>query len=94
MKIAQLAVLGVAVVAAGGAFVVANNIANTEPETITITEQAPQIQLEEVLVASRNIGLGTTMKQDMVEWVKWPKEGLSEGFITKSVTPDGLNIAG
>lgn len=92
MKIAQLAVLGVAVIAAGGAFVVANNIANTEPEVVTVTEQAPQIQLEEVLVASRNIGLGTSMKPDMVEWVKWPKEGLSEGFITRSNTPDGLNI--
>jgi len=92
MKIAQLAVLGVAVVAAGGAFVVANNIANTEPEVVTVTEKAPQIELEEVLVASRNIGLGTSMKQDMVEWVKWPKEGLSEGFITKSNAPDGLNI--
>ena len=92
MKIAQLAVLGVAVVAAGGAFVVANNLANKEPEFVTVTEQAPQIELEEVLVASRNIGLGTSMQPDMVEWVKWPKEGLSEGFITRTAAPDGLNI--
>ena len=62
MKIAQFAVLGVAAVAAIGAGFVANNIANTEPETVTITEQAPQIQLDEVLVASRNISLGTSMK--------------------------------
>lgn len=92
MKIAQLAVLGVAAVAAIGAGFVANNIANTEPEVVTITEQAPSIQLAEVLVATRNIGLGTSMKPDMVEWVKWPKEGLSEGFIIKSDAPDGLNI--
>lgn len=91
MKIAQLAVLGVAAAAAIGAGFVANNIANTEPEVITVTEQAQQIQLEEVLVATRNIGLGTSMKPDMVEWVKWPKEGLSEGFITRSAAPDGLN---
>lgn len=92
MKIAQIAVLGVAAVAAVGAFVVANNIANTEQEVVTVTEQAPQIQLEEVLVATRNISLGTSLKPDMVEWVKWPKEGLSEGFILKTDTPDGLNI--
>ncbi len=92
MKIAQLAVLGVAVVAAGGAFIVANNIANTEPEVITVTENGPKIELEEVLVASRSIGLGTSLKPEMVEWVKWPKEGLSEGFITRSTAPDGLNI--
>ncbi|KAG1702700.1 hypothetical protein GQR58_004203 [Nymphon striatum] len=92
MKIAQIAVLGVAAVAAVGAFVVANNIANTEQEVVTVTEQAPQIQLEEVLVATRNISLGTSLKPDMVEWVKWPKEGLSEGFILKTDAPDGLNI--
>ena len=92
MKIAQIAVLGVAAVAAVGAFVVANNLANTEQEVVTVTEQAPQIQLEEVLVATRNIRLGTSMKPDMVEWVKWPKEGLSEGFIVRSDKPDGLNI--
>lgn len=92
MKIAQLAVLGVAVVAAGGAFIVANNIANTQPEVVTVQEQGPKIELEEVLVASRNIGLGTSLKPDMVEWVKWPKEGLSEGFITRDSAPDGLNV--
>ena len=92
MKIAQIAVLGVAVVAAGGAFIVANNLANTEPEIVTVTEKAPQIQLEEVLVASTNISLGTSLKPEMVEWVKWPKEGLSEGFILRSDAPDGLNI--
>lgn len=92
MKIAQLALLGIAVVAAGGTYVVANNIANTEQEVVTIQQAAPQIKLEEVLVAARNISLGTSMKQDMVEWVKWPKEGLSEGFITRSSAPDGLNI--
>ncbi len=92
MKIAQLAVLGVAVIAAAGAFFVANNLAQKEPEVVTVQEQAPQIALEEVLVASRNIGLGTSMQSDMVEWVKWPKEGLSDGFIIRSNSPDGLNI--
>ena len=92
MKIAQIAILGVAVAAAGGAFVVANNIANTEQDVVTITEQAQQIQLAEVLVASRNISLGTSLKPDMVEWVKWPQEGLSEGFIVREDSPDGLKI--
>ncbi len=92
MKVAQLAVLGVAVVAAGGAFMVANNLAQKEPEVVTIQEQAPQIELEEVLVATRNIGLGTTLQSDMIEWVKWPKEGLSDGFIIRSNKPDGLAL--
>jgi len=92
MKIAQLAVLGVAVVAAGGAFVVASNLANKEPERIEVPVAGPKLELEEVLVASRNIKLGTNLKPDMVKWVSWPKEGLSEGFIIKKDAPKGLNM--
>ena len=92
MKIAQLALIGVAVVAAGGAYVMANNLLSREPEVVTVEKAAPKIELEEVLIATRNISLGTSMREEMVEWQKWPKEGLAEGYITKSNAPDGLNL--
>ena len=90
MKVAQLAVLGVAVAAAGGAFMVAGNLTGQEPEVREVVSEQPAIQLEEVLVASRDISLGTSIKPDMVEWQKWPEEGINPGYITRSSTPDGL----
>lgn len=94
MKVAQLAVLGVAVVAAGGAAVVANNLATVEPVRVVenTAPAVPQIELDEVLVATRDITLGTSLRPDMVEWQKWPREGVVDGFIDKSSSPDGINF--
>lgn len=93
MKVAQLAVLGVAVAAAGGAFWVANNLANQPPEVREIkVDSGPKVELGEILVAARDISLGTSLQQTMVEWRKWPKEGIAEGYIVRGNAPDGLNL--
>lgn len=94
MKVMQLAALGVAVIAGGGAYVVANNLA-TQPDPVQQVQQdqGPRIELAEVLVAVNNISLGTSLNENMVEWKQWPKEGIAEGYITKSSFPDGLNLS-
>ncbi|MBO6813988.1 MAG: Flp pilus assembly protein CpaB [Rhizobiaceae bacterium] len=93
MKVAQLAVLGVAFVAAGGAAMVANNLTSVEPvPVVTEVPSVPQIDLEEVLVASQDIPLGTSLRADMLEWKKWPKEGVADGFVSRSDSPDGLDL--
>ncbi len=93
MKVAQLAALGVAVIAGGGAYVVANNL-SAQPEQVQQVQQdqGPRIELDEVLVAASNISLGTSLKEGMLEWKAWPKEGIAEGYITKSSFPDGLGL--
>jgi len=94
MKVAQLAALGVAGIAAVGAYFVAGNL-STQPEPVQQVQQnqGPTLELAEVLVAGNNISLGTSLKDNMVEWKPWPKEGIAEGYITKSSFPDGLNLA-
>lgn len=84
MKIARIAILGVAVIAAGGAAIMAGNLSR-EPETIeVVTEAAPSIELTEVLVAERDVPLGTKLDATMVRWQQWPSEGISQGYLTKS----------
>lgn len=80
MKIARLAILGVAVIAAGGAAIMASSLA-TKPETVAVVTAAPQIELSEVLVADKNVALGTKLGPAMVRWQTWPKEGISGGYI-------------
>lgn len=94
MKVAQVAVLGVAVAAAGGAAMVANNLTGSEPVQV-VTEQIaePQIELEEVLVATTDITLGTSLQEEMVEWQKWPKEGVAEGFISRGSEEESADFA-
>ncbi|PCI02768.1 MAG: Flp pilus assembly protein CpaB [Hyphomicrobiales bacterium] len=91
MKIARLAVLGVAVAAAGGAFFLAGNLTNKEPEVREVVQNAgPRIELAEVLVAIDDIALGSSLKPKMVKWQQWPKDALGKGYIVRSETPKGI----
>lgn len=91
MKIARLAVLGVAVAAAGGAFFLAGNLTNKETEVREVAKNAaPVIELAEVLVAVEDISLGTSLNKKMVKWQQWPKDALGKGYIVRSKTPKGI----
>lgn len=95
MKAARLIVMGTAVAAAGGAGILALNLMSREPETQIVEVAQPKIALESVLVAAREIPIGTALSADMVQWQEWPKEAVAGGFMTKSGDPDALDqIAG
>ncbi len=93
MKLAQLAILGVAGVAAVGAGFLALNLSDQPQVAPQIVERGPQIELEEVLVAVRDIPLGTSLRDEMLEWRQWPKEGIVEGYIVRDQAPDGLGLS-
>ena len=92
MKVTQLAILGVAGVAAIGAGYIGLSLSNQPEKVREVVVEGPKVELEEVLVAARDISLGTSLKGDMVEWQTWPKEGIVDGYITRTEKPDGLNI--
>ncbi|MCF6321129.1 MAG: Flp pilus assembly protein CpaB [Rhizobiaceae bacterium] len=84
MKIARMAIFGVAVLAAGGAAIMASNLAK-KPEVTKVVEKAePKVELAQVLVAKGDISLGTRLNAEMVRWQKWPQEGIADGYIIKS----------
>jgi pilus assembly protein CpaB len=84
MKIARMAILGIAVIAAGGAALMASNLARSPEQAGTVRKDTPTIKLSEVLVAEKDIALGTKMDASMVRWQKWPKNVVSGAFIVKS----------
>ena len=95
MKTAQIAVLGLAVIAAGGAGVLAMNL--TAPQVQVQADNVPIIEAvatEQVLVASADIAMGGEITSQ-VSWVDWPAQAIQDGFIKKSVEPTALeDIAG
>jgi len=84
MKIARMAIFGVAVLAAGGAALLASNLASQPEPAVAIAVAEPQVKLSQVLVAKKDIVLGTRLNADMVRWQKWPKEGVADGYLVKS----------
>jgi pilus assembly protein CpaB len=91
MKATRLLVLGVAVATAAGAGYMAMNLRAPAPAAPQETGQpAPQLELEKVLVASAQVGIGDPVDGQM-RWQVWPKEAVTEGFITESAQPGAID---
>lgn len=77
MNKARLAVLGVAVSAGGVAWFLAAGSAPPPPPAQPIIQAAPQIETIQVLVAARDVPMGTLLADSDLSWAKWPKDALS-----------------
>ena len=86
MKVARLAVLGVALAAGGGAFYLMSGAKVAPVQMIA----APTIKTDEVLVAAKDLQMGTLITETDMIWQAWPSEATSPGMIVKSTTPGAV----
>ncbi|MBD8878319.1 Flp pilus assembly protein CpaB [Roseibium polysiphoniae] len=90
MKYARLVVLGVAL---GAGLLAARMVMNSKsPEPQVVVTQADTGQSEEVLVASRDIVLGSKLSPKDLEWTDWPQDAVPKGAILKSSDPEARSI--
>jgi pilus assembly protein CpaB len=91
MPASRLIILTVAVAAAGGAGYVAKKMVVPPPPVVVDSGQkGPSIALEDVLVLSGDVPMGTTLG-DNIAWEKWPADGINANFITRINAPDALD---
>jgi pilus assembly protein CpaB len=90
MNRVQIAVLGVTVLAFGGAYVLFNSGQAPPPQIIQV---APKDDTDEVLVAARDLPMGTQLAETDFTWQKWPMQALSELMIKKSEGPQAIENA-
>ena len=90
MKSTRLVVLGVALAAAAGAGYIAMNM-QPQQQIVQVDSgpTAPQLELEQVLVASEDIPVGGII-ESQVYWQDWPKAAVTEGFITQVLKPQAV----
>jgi pilus assembly protein CpaB len=79
----------IAVLAFGATYVFMRNAQTSAPPSPSV-EVAPKIELEQVLVASQDLPMGTVVGEGATSWQAWPKAAVSEFMITKSGKPDAL----
>jgi pilus assembly protein CpaB len=85
MNKAQIAVLGVAIVAGGGAFV----MLNSEPAPqAPMQVAAPPPRTDQVLVAARDLPFGAPLAEADTNWIEWPINAVPVGVLRKSETPE------
>lgn len=90
MKLARIAVLGVAVGAGLIAALIALNLSKPAPAPVVVVaegEVAPPVApATQVLVATKDIAIGGKLDAASVTWQDWPSGGLSSRFIQKAGT--------
>lgn len=89
MPASRLIILGVAVAAAGGAGYVAKNMVAAPSPQIVESPQAPAIALQDVLVLSGDVPMGSQIENN-ISWESWPADGINANFITRAAEPEAL----
>ncbi|NDB68280.1 MAG: Flp pilus assembly protein CpaB [Methylocystaceae bacterium] len=86
MKIARLAILGIAIVSGGAAAVLVGSMQSAPPDAPPAQQivAAPAIELDEVLVATNDIPLGKQVGPEDFTWKEWPKGSLGSYAIKKA----------
>lgn len=87
MSLTRILVLVAAIAAAGVAALLVRNFMGTQAEA----EAAPKMELSQVLVAAREIEVGTRLTVADVRWMDWPKTAVSSSFITQDVQPTAVD---
>lgn len=85
----RIIILGVAVLAAGGAGYLAMNMVAPPQQVAEATDTRPAIETDEVLVATENLNTGTKL-DGQLRWQEWPVASLSPDFITRSTRPNAI----
>jgi pilus assembly protein CpaB len=88
MKAARILVLGVALAAGGAAaFLVGTAEEEAKPEA-----PAPVVQFAtvDVLIAKSDIGMGTAISSQDLQWQAWPAATTGESYITKKDKPNAV----
>jgi pilus assembly protein CpaB len=89
MKAARIVVLGIALAAGGLAAFLAGGFGGSPPPPPPAAP-APQIATAEVLVAAKDVGIGTALTPDDLQWQTWPATAVNAAFISKKDHPDAI----
>ncbi|MES0034484.1 Flp pilus assembly protein CpaB [Mesorhizobium sp. M0046] len=91
MPASRLIILSVAIAAAGGAGYVAKNMVVAPPPPVVDSgPQAPTIALQDVLVLSGDVPMGSPLENN-ISWESWPSAGINANFITRAAEPEALD---
>ncbi len=90
MKASRIAVLVLAVAAAGGAFLLATG-QKPAPVQTAVPQAAVPVPQNEVLVAARDFPVGTVLGDADLAWQVWPQTGTTPGMIVKVSEPKALD---
>ena len=91
MKIARLAVLGIALAAGVTAAFMINGSKGPGPAVEVMAPQ-PVVDTDDVLVAAHSLDVGAPVGASDIKWQAWPKPEIADGMIRKSAEPTAIDL--
>lgn len=89
INVRAIALIVAALGAAGGtAYVVKGVLAGPKPVAAVPTNQPAPAPVARILVASKDLPIGTLLKAGDLGWQPWPEDGVVDGYVLE--TPDGM----
>ena len=61
------------------------------PVVVQQPETPPPVRTEDVLVVSRDVRIGETLRPGDVRWQSWPVDGLAPNFVTRTGKPQAMD---
>jgi len=90
MKIARLAVLGIALAAGVAAAFMISGSKGPSP-TVEVTAPQPLVESDDVLVAAHALDVGAPVGEADIRWQAWPRPEIAAGMIVKSAEPNAID---
>src|SRR3954470_23489672 len=86
MKAARILVLAVALAAGGAAAYLIGGDEEKKPEA----PPAAQLETTDVLIAKSDIGMGTAISSQDLQWQAWPSATTGDSYITRKDKPGAI----
>jgi pilus assembly protein CpaB len=83
-------VILIAALAAGGAAAWMALALRSEPAAATAVAPAAPAPVQDVLVATADLGVTKRLTKENMRWQPWPESALNPAYITRSARPDAL----
>lgn len=87
MKAARLVVLGIAIAAGGLAALLAGG---SDDQPVAPQEPVAKLDTVDILIANTDIGVGTRLAPQQLQWQQWPLAAAGPSFIRKADRPNAI----
>jgi pilus assembly protein CpaB len=93
MRRTRLIIIGVALASGLAAAYLSNGTSHMPSPAPVIAAVPEKVAAEQVLVAARDLSVGSRIGAADLKWLPWPSDGIGSGLIVKSSTPEFINAS-
>ena len=92
MNVRQIIIILVALILAGGSFVLMKRQNNKPAQVVAQVAAQPAVKTVKILVTNRDYAVGERILPGTLTWQDWPQNSNTQSFINQSASPKGAEM--